>query len=148
LRTLIRKNDDLIASPKGKENKSTALSLNLSLTEDGIPGESILMPGVGAPSFLPIAVILKTLDRGSLNSRFNKLVLDILRESPDESVEDDGDDNKSEIVKCGVLPDGIPGYDGIRRSEKFDWSEFDCDPDVEGRSYDNNDEDPEVEGSG
>lgn len=106
------------------------------------------MAGVGTPSFVPIAVILKTLDRGSLNSRLNELVLDIFRESLDESVEDDGDDNKSEIVKCGVLPDGIPGYDGVRRSEKLDWSEFDFEPEVEGRSYDNDDEHPEVEGSG
>jgi len=36
----------------------------------------------------------------------------------------------------------------VRGREKLDWSEFDFDPDVEGRSYDNDDEDPEVEGSG
>lgn len=122
--------------------------MNLSLTEDGTPGESILMAGVGTPSFVPIAVILKILGRGSLNARLNELVLDILCESLDESVKDDGDDNKSEIVNCGVLPDGIPGYDGVRRSEKLEWSEFDFDPDVEGRSYDDDDDDPEVEGSG
>jgi len=145
LRTLTRTNDDIIAVSKGKENKSTACSLNVSLTEDGIPGPSILMAGVGTPSFVPIAVMLKILHGGSFDSRFNELVLDILRESLDESVDDD---NKSEIVKCGVLFDGIPGYDGVRRSDELDWSELDFDPDVEGHSYDNDDEDPDVEGSG
>lgn len=92
--------------------------------------------------------MLKTLNGGSFDSRFNELVLDILRESLDESVDDDGVDNKSEIVKCGVLFEGIPGYDGVRRSDDLDWSELDFDPDVEGRSYDNDDEDPDVEGRG
>jgi len=66
----MRTNDDIIAVSKGSENKSTACSLNLSLTDDDVPGASILTAGEGTPSFMPIAVILKMLDGGPLIARF------------------------------------------------------------------------------
>lgn len=102
------------------------------------------MAGVGTLSFVSVVVMLETLNGdGSFNSRFNELTLDKLCEILGESIEDDGDDNKSEIVKCGVLLEASDCG-----GDKPDWNDNGVDPEVEGRSDDNDDDEPEVEGGG
>jgi len=143
LRTLTRTKEDITALSNGKENRLRARSLKAFLSEEDVPGASILMAGDGSPVFVPIAVMLKGLNGELVNGSLNELVLD--KRSERGSVEDDiDDDNNSEIVKFEVILDGIPGNEGVRRRDELDW--FDLDSDVDGRS-DDDDDDLEFDGS-
>jgi len=58
-------------------------------------------------------------------------------------VEDDGEDNKSEVVKFWLFLDDIPEDDGVRRN----WFDMDFESEDKGRS-DDGDDDLEVDESG